>query len=139
MFTPISFINSTVHARAKDCIFLEAFRALETEGLFLYADYSPSDEHWRLRQEIRPILGESCDIHTEGDQELSEKLQHVGLCVLGAKLIRFRTEFRFERYVKSRVEVQRLKKVNPNLWKRLKLCTESGRIEREFILLTSKK
>jgi ubiquinone/menaquinone biosynthesis C-methylase UbiE len=124
---------------AKEYIFLEAFRALETGGLFLYADYSSSDEHWRLRQEIRPILGESCDIHTEGDQELSEKLKYVGLRVLGAELIRFRTEFRLERYVKSRIEMQRLKKINPNLWKRLKMCTESGKIEREFILLTSKK
>jgi ubiquinone/menaquinone biosynthesis C-methylase UbiE len=124
---------------AKENIFSEAFRALETGGVFLYADYSPDDEHWRLRREIRPTLGESCDIHIEGSKELSEKLKHVGLIVHEAKLIRFSAEFRLERYVKSRNEIQRLKEISSNLWKRLKVCAESGRIEREFILLISRK
>jgi len=124
---------------AKEYIFSEASRVLETEGVFLYADYSPKDEHWRLRRGIRPALGESCDIHIEGDKELSEKLKHVGLRVQKSKLIRFNAEFRLERYVKSRNEIKRLGEINPDLWRRLKMYTESGRIEREFILLISRK
>jgi len=124
---------------AKENIFSEAFRALETGGVFLYADYSPDDEHWKLRREIRPTLGESCDIRIEGDKELSEKLKHVGLSVHEAKFIRFNTEFRLERYVKSRNEIQKLKEISPNLWKRVKMCEENGKIEREFVLLISRK
>lgn len=124
---------------SKESILSEAFRVLETRGVFLYADYSPNDEHWKLRREIGPTLGESCDIHIEGDRELSEKLKHVGLSVQEARLIRFNAEFRLERYVKSRNEIQRLKEISPYLWKRLKTCAESGRIEREFILLASRK
>lgn len=124
---------------SKECIFSEAFRVLETQGVFLYADYSPNDEHWQLRREIRPALGESCDIHIERDKELQKKLKHVGLIVQNSKLIKFDTEFRLERYVKSRNEMQRLEQVSPNLWKRLKACSKSGRIDREFILLISRK
>ena len=124
---------------AKENIFLEAFRTLQTRGMFLYADYSLNDEHWKLRREIRPILGERCDIQIEGDNELSEKLKHVGLSVVGAKLIEFSAVFRLERYVRSRIEMQRLREVNPDLWKRLKTYIKSGKIEREFILLISRK
>lgn len=124
---------------AKGRIFSEAFRVLEAEGVFLHADYSPDDEHWKLRREIRAKLGESCGIHIEGEKELSEKLVHVGLSVHEVKLIRFIAEFRLKRYVKSRNEIQRLKEVSPNLWKRLKTCEDSGKIEREFMLLVSRK
>lgn len=124
---------------AKENILAEAFRVLGTGGVFLYADYSPKDEHWALRRGIRPTLGESCDINIEGDRELSEKLEHVGFSVHEVNPIRFNAEFRLERYVKSRNEIQKLKEVNPNLWKRLKACAESGKIEREFILLIGRK
>jgi ubiquinone/menaquinone biosynthesis C-methylase UbiE len=124
---------------AKENIFSEAFRALETGGMFLYADYSPDDEHWKLRRGIRPALGQSCDIQIEGNKELSEKLKHVGLSVHKAMFIKFSAEFRLERYVKSRNEIQKLKEISPNLWKRLKMCEENGKIEREFILLISRK
>lgn len=124
---------------SKENIFSEASRTLETGGVFLYADYSPHDEHWMLRREIRPALGESCDICLEGDRELSEKLKHAGLGVHKTKLIRFSADFRLERYVKSRNEIQRLREIGPNLWKRLKMCTKRGRIKREFILLISEK
>jgi ubiquinone/menaquinone biosynthesis C-methylase UbiE len=124
---------------AKENILSEAFRALRKSGVFLYADYSPNDEHWALRREVRPAVGEACDIHIEGAEELSGKLKHVGLSVYEVKFIRFSAEFRLERYVKSRIEIQRLKEMSPNLWKRLKACAENGRIEREFVLLKSRK
>jgi ubiquinone/menaquinone biosynthesis C-methylase UbiE len=124
---------------AKMMIFSEAFRVLETGGVFLYADYSPDDEHWKLRKEIRAKLGESCGIHIEGEKELSEKLKHVGLSVHEMKFIRFIAEFRLERYVKSRNEIQRLKEISPDLWKRLGTCEDRGKVEREFVLLISRK
>jgi len=124
---------------AKENVFAEAHRVLETGGVFLYADYSPNDEHWKMRREIQPALGESCDINIEEAEELSEKLKHTGFSVNEAKLIRFSAEFRLERYVKSRNEIQKLKESNPNLWKTLKTHLENGRIEREFILLISRK
>jgi len=124
---------------AKASILREAFRVVETEGVFLYADYSPEDEHWILRREVQPALGDSCDIHIEGDKELSETLENVGFSVDGLRYIRFDAEFRLERYVRSRAEFQRLKEVNQSLWRRLKTCVANGRIEREFILLIGRK
>jgi len=124
---------------SKECILSEAFRVLEKRGVFLYADYSPNDEHWRLSREVRPALGESCDIHIEGERELSEKLRHVGLSVQGCKPIRFKTEFRLRRYVKSRDEMQRLERASPDAWKRLKAHARSASISREFLLLISTK
>jgi hypothetical protein len=124
---------------SKESILREAFRVVETEGAFLYADYSLGDEHWMLRREIRPALGDSCDIHIESDQELSEKLENVGFNVDELRYVRFDAEFRLERYVKSRAEFQRLKEVNQSLWKRLKACEAKGRIEREFVLLIGRK
>ena len=52
-------------------IFLEAYRILKDNGLFLFADYSPNDEHWILRWRIRPLLGESCAIFIESEESLS--------------------------------------------------------------------
>ena len=124
---------------AKENILSEAFRVLETGGVFLYADYSPDDEHWALRREIGRALGKSCDIHIEGTKELSETLRLVGLSVHGVELIRFNAEFRLERYVNSRKGIQRLNEVSPDLWARLKVCVENGKIKREFILLISRK
>jgi len=124
---------------AKASILREAFRVVETEGAFLYADYSVGDEHWMLRREVRPALGDSCDIHIEGDKELSEKLENVGFNVEEIRFIGFDAEFRLERYVKSRAEFQRLKEVNQSLWRRLKTCVANGKIEREFILLIGRK
>jgi ubiquinone/menaquinone biosynthesis C-methylase UbiE len=123
----------------KEKILSEAFRVLETGGVFLYADYSPDDEHWKLRREIRAKLGESCGIHIEAAKALSEELKHVGLSVYEVKFIRFIAEFRLERYVKSRKEIQSLRKISPNLWRRLKTCEDRGTVEREFVLLISKK
>ena len=124
---------------AKENILSEAFRVLETRGAFLYTDYSPDDGHWAFRREIGRALGKSCDIHIEGTKELSDKLKTVGLSVHRAKLIRFNTEFRLERYINSHVEIQRLKEVSPDLWGRLKVCVDIGNIERKFILLISRK
>jgi ubiquinone/menaquinone biosynthesis C-methylase UbiE len=123
----------------KEDIFSEAFRVLETGGMFLYADYSPEDEHWALRKEIGTARGESCDIHIEGAAELSQNLKHVGFKLDEVKKIRFNAEFRLERYAKSRIEKQKLREVDQNLWEYLKMCKDSGRIKREFILLVSKK
>jgi hypothetical protein len=55
------------------------------------------------------------------------------------KFIRFIAEFRLERYVKSRNEIQRLEEISPNLWKRLKKREDSRKVEREFVLLISRK
>ena len=120
---------------AKESILREAFRVVETEGVFLYADYSLSDEHWMLKKEIGSALGEDCNIHITSDRELSEKLENVGFNVDEIRSIRFEADFRLERYVKSRTEFQGLKELNQSLWRRLKTCAANGRIEREFILL----
>jgi ubiquinone/menaquinone biosynthesis C-methylase UbiE len=124
---------------AKENTLREAFRVVETDGVLLYVDYSLGDEHWMLRRDVRPALGGSCNIHIEGDQELSEKLENVGFSVDGLRYIRFDAEFRLERYVKSRAEFQRLKEANPSLWKHLKTRVSYGRIEREFVLLIGRK
>jgi len=124
---------------AKENIFAEAFRVLEAGGIFLYADYSLEDEHWKLRRQILPALGQSCDINIEEDREIAEKLKHTGFSIVETNLIRFNAEFRLERYLKSRNEIQKLKEANLNLWKALKTHLENGKIEREFLLLISRK
>jgi hypothetical protein len=78
-------------------------------------------------------------VNIEGEKELSEKLRHVGLSVQKVMFIRFIAGFRLKRYLKSRNEIQRLKEVNSNLWKHLEKCENSRKIEREFILLISRK
>jgi phosphatidylethanolamine/phosphatidyl-N-methylethanolamine N-methyltransferase len=124
---------------AKENILSEAFRVLETRGVLLYADYSPNDEHWALRREIGSALGESSDMYIEGAEELSEKLKRVGFSVYGVRQLRFNAEFRLERYVRSRTEIEKLEGVSLRLRERLKVCMGSGRIRREFILLISGK
>ncbi|HXX87290.1 MAG TPA: methyltransferase domain-containing protein [Candidatus Acidoferrum sp.] len=124
---------------AKENIFAEAFRVLKVSGVFLYADYSPEDEHWKLRRQIQPALGQSCDIKIEKEGELLEKLKKTGFSLDEPKLIRFNAEFRLERYLKSQNEIQKLKEANPDLWETLKTRLKKGKIEREFILLISRK
>ena len=65
----------------KDGIFLEAYRILENNGLFLFSDYSPNDEHWILKRRISPLLGESCNIFIESEESLSNKLERSGFKV----------------------------------------------------------
>jgi len=68
-----------------------------------------------------------------------EKLKKTGFSLDEAKLIRFNAEFRLARYLKSQNEIQKLKEADPGLWKTLKTCLRKREIEREFILLISRK
>jgi ubiquinone/menaquinone biosynthesis C-methylase UbiE len=124
---------------SKGNIFSEAYRVLESSGVFLFADYSPEDEHWKFRREIRPLLGDSCDICAEEENALSNKLTLTGFKVQETEFIRFNAEFRIERYVKSDSELERLQKAGPSLWERLRDCSESRKIKREFVLIISAK
>jgi ubiquinone/menaquinone biosynthesis C-methylase UbiE len=124
---------------AKEIIFSEAHRVLHDNGVFLFADYSPEDEHWKFRREIQSALGERCDIHIEDAESLSRKLKQTGFEIEKFKFIQFSAEFRKERYVKSDSEAQMLRKTCPALHKRLEECGQSGSINREFILLITRK
>lgn len=124
---------------AKENIFSEAHRALQPNGVFLFADYSPEDEHWKFRRQIGPALGERYDIYIEDEKSLSKKLKLIGFGVERVKFIRFTAEFRKQRYVKLDSEAERLRKTCPSLHERLKECVQTGRINREFILLITWK
>lgn len=123
----------------KKRIFSEAHRVLKTNGLFLYSDYSPRDEHWRFRREIRRVLMKNCDIHIEDGNRLSDKLKIAGFEVVSLMFIRFNAEFQLSRYLKSEDDVKSLMESGPRLWRNLKRRAESKIIKREFILLVSRK
>jgi len=120
-------------------IFSEAFRVLQHRGLLLFADYSPRDMHWKLRRRIRPVMGESCDIYIEDGKTLSNKLEQAGFRVQEAKLIRFEAAFELRRYVRTQMEFQLLKEIDPNLFKHVQDLAERKKIEREFLLLVARK
>jgi ubiquinone/menaquinone biosynthesis C-methylase UbiE len=123
----------------KEPIFSEAHRILEDGGLFLFADYSPRDGHWKLRKRIRPVLGESCSICIEDQKTLSDKLKTVGFKVQKAKFIRFNASFELRRYVKSEAELQRLGEIRPGLLRHIQHLMEHKTVEREFVLLVTRK
>jgi ubiquinone/menaquinone biosynthesis C-methylase UbiE len=123
----------------KEDIFSEGFRVLKDKGLLLFADYSPRDEHWKLRRRIRPAMGESCDIYIEDQKTLSSKLEQSEFKVQEAKLIRFNGDFQFTRYIKTEAELQLLKKAKPSLFRHIQSLTERKAIRREFILLIARK
>jgi hypothetical protein len=123
----------------KEHMFSEAFRVLENKGLLLFADYSPSDAHWKLRRRISPAMGESCDIYIEDQKSLSNKLQLIGFTVQEAKPIRFNAGFELRRYVTTEAELQSLKEAEPNLFRHIQSLRECKVIKREFILLVARK
>jgi ubiquinone/menaquinone biosynthesis C-methylase UbiE len=123
----------------KEDIFSEAHRALKDRGLFLFADYSSRDGHWVLRKRIRPVLGESCSIYIEDQETLLKELKAAGLKVQVAKLIQFSASFELRRYLKSEAELQRLKEVQPSLFKNIQHLMERKIVRREFVLLVSSK
>ena len=131
------FVASDYSQKAQ--IFSEAFRILEGKGLLLFADYSPRDEHWKLRRGICPVMGESCDIYIEGQKTLSNKLELTGFRVQEAKLIRFNAGFELRRYVRTESQLQSLKEAEPDLFRQIQSLTERKRIKREFVLLVARK
>jgi len=123
----------------KDGIFLEAHRVLENNGLFLFADYSPNDEHWMLKRRIRPLQGESCNIFIESEESLSNKLERAGFKVQKTEFIRFNPTFDPGWYMKSEKELEQLKETDPSLWEHIQHRINSKKIRREFILIVNKK
>lgn len=120
-------------------VFSEAYRILEENGVFLFADYSPNDEHWTLKRKIRPLLGESCNIFIESRESLQNKLERSGFEVRKTELISFNPEFELNRYLKSEKEAERLGQTDPSLWQHVQHLMQIKEITREFILLISSK
>jgi ubiquinone/menaquinone biosynthesis C-methylase UbiE len=123
----------------KERMFSEGFRVLEEKGLLLFADYSPTDEHWKLRRRIRPVMGESCDIYIEDQKTLSKEVELTGFRVQEVKLIRFNAGFEITRYVRTEAELQSLKEAEPDLFRHIQGLTERKIIKREFILLVARR
>ncbi len=123
----------------KNDVFLEAYRVLRNNGLFLFADYSPNDEHWILKRRIRPLLGESCSIFIENEESLSKRLEQSGFRVQRTEYINFNPRFELEWYIKSEKELEQLRETDPILREYLQHYMNRKRIRREFILLVSKK
>ena len=123
----------------KDGIFSEAYRILAKGGLFLFADYSPNDEHWILKRRMRPLLGESCNIFIEGSESLRIALERAGFKVQATEFIRFNPRFELGWYIKSEKELAQLSEIDPSLWKHIQCDLDNKRIRREFTLIISKK
>jgi SAM-dependent methyltransferase len=123
----------------KEHIFSEGFRVLEDRGVLLFADYSPEDEHWKLRRRTRPVMGQRCDIYIEDQKILSNRLELTGFHVQEAKLIRFNASFDLARYVRTKTELQSLKQAEPDLFRHIQSLTECKILKREFMLLIARK
>ena len=123
----------------KERIFSECFRVLENNDVLLFADYSLKDEHWKLRRQIRPITGESCDIYIEDQKALTNKLESTGFTVQEIRPIRFNAGFELMRYVKTETELQLLKEAKPDLFRQIQSFKERKTIKREFILIVARK
>ena len=123
----------------KDGIFSEAYRVLRNKGFFMFADYSPMDEHWILKRGIRPIMGERCNIFIESKESLLNKMTQVGFRVQNAQYINFNSPFGLGWYIKSEKEMERLKETNLGLWKQVQCHMDNKKIRREFILLIGEK
>jgi len=123
----------------KEDVFSEAYRILEKSGLFLFADYSPNDEHWMLKRRIRTLLGERCNIFIERAESLRTKLEQAGFKVQDTEFIRFNPRFELGWYIRSERESAQLSEIDPSLWKHIQHSMNSKEIRREFILIISKK
>lgn len=124
---------------SKDGIFSEACRILAKGGLFLFADYSPDDEHWILKRRIRRLLGESCDIFIEGAESLRTRLERSSFKVQETESIGFNQRFELGWYTRSEKESAQLEKTDPRLWKHIQHLMKGKKIGREFTLLISRK
>jgi ubiquinone/menaquinone biosynthesis C-methylase UbiE len=123
----------------KQQIISEARRVLNKGGLFLYADYSLNDEHWKLRRSTAKIILDKSPIFLESEESLKKKLESCGFTVKGVEYFRFFCEFELQRYVKSQKELNYIRSSYPELWKYIQQHMNSEKIEREFILLICKK
>jgi len=123
----------------KTRIFQEAYRVLRKNGLFLFSDYSLNDEHWKLRRNIRPLIGEKCGIFISDEALLSNEMEKTGFKVRETKRVKFWAPFKLERYIRSENEMNQLEKSNSHLWKELQRCLKNGTIHREFILVSGVK
>ena len=132
------FFVASDYSVKKD-LFSEAYRILEDNGLFLFAGYSPNDEHWILRRRICPLLGESCNIFIESEESLSNKLERAGFKVQKTESTRFNPPFELGWYIRSEKELEQLKETDPGLWEYIQHRMNSKKIRREFILLVGKK
>jgi ubiquinone/menaquinone biosynthesis C-methylase UbiE len=123
----------------KHPFFLEVNRVLQNNGLFVFVDYSPNDEHWRLKKKIRLLLGQNCNIFIENTKYLQSKLKQTGFHLLQTELIQFSPKFELTRYIPSARELKQIKKRDPILWKDILLLNNSQEIKREFIFVIAKK
>ncbi len=123
----------------KTGIFDEAHRVLREKGFFLFADYSLDDEHWKFKRTIRPLMGEECNIFIDNESLLSNYMRNSGFWVKEIRCVQFRTSFKLERYVMSKVEMNRLKTSNPDLWNDVQRCMKNMKINREFVLIIGTK
>jgi SAM-dependent methyltransferase len=123
----------------KTGIFYEAHRVLKENGFLFFGDYSMSDEHWKLRRTIGPVLGEQCTIFLRDEESLSRQMSKAGFEVKETKNLQFSTSFKLERYVRSEDEMNLLKISNLDLWNDLQRCIRKKKIEREFILINGAK
>ena len=118
----------------KEEIFSEVYRVLENGSLFIFADYSPNDEHWILKRRIRPL-----NIFIEGAESLAKKLERAGFSIHKSELIRFNPTFNLGWYIKSEEELGQLKENDLSLWRYLQNRISRNKIRREFILIIGKK
>lgn len=119
----------------KSCILSEIFRTLKHGGSFFLSDYSPKDEHWRIRKKIREKLRQKWHIFIESDSSLKKMMESTGFKILSMKRINFSTPFELERYARSKEKIKKLMED-----KNVRACCKSGKkINREFLLLKMKK
>jgi len=134
VFEAVTCFFVTSDYAVKDMFFTEAYRVIEDNGLFIFSDYSPNDEHWILRRRISPL-----NIFIEGEESLSNKLEQAGFRVQKSEFISFNPPFDIGWYIKSERELEQLKETDISLWRYIQNRISSNKIRREFILITSKK
>jgi len=139
LFDAVTCLFVTSDYSDKSGIFDEAHRVLRDKGYLLFSDYSLNDEHWRLRKEIHPIMGERCDIFLNDETSLSNEIMRAGFKVQEIKYFKFYSSFNLERYVRSDDEMRRLKTLNPDMWNKVQRYIINKKINREFILIIGTK
>ena len=120
---------------SKEDFFKEVYHVLKYNGLFFFADYSPNDGLWTFRKRIQPDY----KIFLEGEETLTNKLERAGFEVQKSEYIRFNAPIDIERYIKSEKELEKIKKTDIKTYEMIKNLRNTKKIEREFLLLTSKK
>ena len=123
----------------KASFFSEAYRVLRQGGFLLFSDYSPNDEHWRLRRTIRSIMGQSPNLFIEDEASLLSQMRRTGFKVERTTRVQFHAPFKLERYVRSEDAINQLRKQNLGAWNDLQRCIRSNEIKREFTLIVGLK